>query len=131
MSVSIRSDTVENRLYIDLEGRLDVDEIADGAEQAVSAAEELAEGYDIITDLSGFKPPSPDAMKPIKEAQAELKEMGLDRVVRVIDEDTSEIVGLSFNRRSKDVGYTGERAETVEEAKEMLSEKSAAGHLSA
>jgi len=123
----IRADTSTNRLYLDITGRVDADEMADAADKTLSEAEKLQPDFDIINDLSGFRPPSPEAAKPIKVAQGELKEMGLSRTVRVVDDDTSQVVVNAFERRSRDVGYSGEKAESVEEAERMLTEEDASG----
>src|SRR6056297_2876813 len=96
----IDADVQENRLYIDLNGRMETDEIDEAADASVAEAEALREGFDIVNDLSGFKPPSPEAAEPIKRAQAKLKEMGVDRVVRVTDEETNDVVVHAFERRS-------------------------------
>ncbi|SDJ42382.1 hypothetical protein SAMN05216226_103137 [Halovenus aranensis] len=122
------ADRENNRLYIDLAGRMDAEEIEAAAEAAVSEAETLDDEFDIINDLSGFKPPSPEAAEPIKDAQGTLREMGVDRVVRVIDEDTSTIVLHAFERRSTDVGYSGERADSVAEAERLLDTHEIAGY---
>jgi len=124
----VDADTRQNRLHIDLTGRMDADEIGGAADVTVEEAEALDDGFDIINDLSGFKPPSPEAAKPIKRAQAELKEMGVDRVIRVIDEETSQVVVNAFERRSRDVGYSGETADSLREAKRLLDEKSVSGY---
>jgi hypothetical protein len=128
MAYEINADVLENRLYIDLTGRMDADEIGEAADVTVEKAEALDEGFDIVNNLSGFKPPSPEAAKPIKRAQGELKEMGVDRVVRVTDEETSQVVINAFERRSRDVGYSGETADSVAEAEEMLEETEIAGY---
>ncbi|MFC7057534.1 hypothetical protein [Halovenus salina] len=128
MTYDMTADIAENRLYIDLNGRMDGEEIEAAAEAAVSEAEKLEGEFDIINDLAGFKPPSPDAAEPIKEAQASLREMGVDRVVRVIDDETSKIVLHAFERRSTDVGYSGEKADTVSEAERLLSSREIAGY---
>lgn len=116
----IDADRQANRLYIDLNGRMDADAIADAADESVAEAADLRKGFDIVNDLAGFKPPSPEAAQPIKRAQGELQEMGVDRVVRVTDEETSDVVIHAFERRSQDVGYSGEVAESVEEAETLL-----------
>ncbi|MFD1642818.1 hypothetical protein [Halohasta litorea] len=123
----IRADTSHNRLYLDITGRVDADEMQDAADKTLSEAEKLQSGFDIINDLSGFRPPSPEAAKPIKVAQGELKEMGLNRAIRVIDGDTNQVVVNAFERRSRDVGYNGEQAESVDEAERMLEEDDASG----
>jgi hypothetical protein len=128
MSYEIDADVLANRLSIDLTGRMGADEISEAADVTVEKAEALDEGFDIVNNLSGFKPPSPEAAKPIKRAQGELEEMGVDRVVRVTDEETSQVVINAFERRSQDVGYSGETADSVAEAEEMLEETEVAGY---
>ena len=123
----IRADTSTNRLYLDITGRVDADEMAEAADKTLSEAEKLQSGFDIINDLSGFQPPSPEAAKPIKVAQGELKEMGLNRTIRVVDDDTSQVVVNAFERRSRDVGYSGEQAGSVDEAEELLDSGDAEG----
>jgi hypothetical protein len=128
MSYEIDADVLANRLSIDLTGRMGADEISEAADVTVEKAEALDEGFDIVNNLSGFKPPSPEAAKPIKRAQGELEEMGVERVVRVTDEETSQVVINAFERRSQDVGYSGETADSVTEAEEMLEETEVAGY---
>jgi hypothetical protein len=127
----IEADPRTNRLYLNLAGRMDREEMETAADEAVESAERLREGFDIINDLSGFTPPSPAAAKPIKRAQAELQEMGVDRVVRVTDEETSQVVVNAFERRSQDVGYSGETADSVAEAERTLDEQDVSGYASA
>lgn len=124
----VEADQQTNRLYIDLSGRMDGDEIDEAADVTTEKAEKLRDGFDIINDLSGFKPPSPEAAEPIKRAQAQLREMGVDRVVRVIDDETSDVVLHAFERRSKDVGYSGESADSVSEAERLLTEEVIEGY---
>ncbi|MFB6073794.1 MAG: hypothetical protein ABEJ89_02135 [Haloarculaceae archaeon] len=117
----VEADPREERLYITLTGRLSADEIATAAERTEAAAERLDPGFDVVNDLRGFAPPSPDAAEPIKEAQAALVEGGVDRVVRIVDDDTSQVVVNAFARRSRDVGYEGMTADSVGEAERLLS----------
>jgi len=126
----VEADVRNNRLYLTLTGRMEREGLETAAHEAVDAADRLREGFDIINDLSGFTPPSPEAAKPIKRAQGELVELGVDRVVRVVDEETSQVVVHAFERRSKDVGYSGETAPSVAEAERTLEEESATGYAS-
>lgn len=123
----IRADAATNRLYIDITGRVDEPEMAEAADETLAEAEKLQSGFDIINDLGGFRPPSPEAAKPIKVAQGELKEMGMNRTVRVVDDETSQVVVNAFERRSRDVGYNGEQAESIDEAERMLDEDDTSG----
>ncbi|WP_302083915.1 hypothetical protein [Salinibaculum rarum] len=124
----ITADQQENRLYIDLSGRMDADEIDEAAQTTTEEAEKLRNEFNIVNDLSGFKPPSPEAAEPIQRAQGKLKEMGVDRVVRVIDEETNEVVLHAFERRSQNVGYSGESADSVDEAEQLLKEENIEGY---
>jgi len=124
----IDTEVRSNRLYIDLDGKLDAETIAEAADTTIEEAARLDDGFDVVTDLSGFRPPSPEAATPIKRAQGELKEMGVDRVVRVVDEDTSRVVVNAFERRSRDVGYSGETADSVAEAERLLDDDSITGY---
>lgn len=117
----IEADRATNRLYLTLQGTLDADQLAEAADEAVSEAERLREGFDIVNDISRFRPPSPEAAKPIKEAQGQLLEMGVERVVRVADDETSQVVVNAFSRRSQQVGYDAMTAESVPEAERKLS----------
>ena len=125
----IETDVRRNRLYLDLSGRLNAETLDTAAEETTESAGELSDGFDIITDLRGFRPVSPDAAEAIQRAQTELTAMGVDRVVRVTDEDTSQVVVSAFERRSKKAGYSGETAETREEAERLLDGERAAGSL--
>ena len=126
----ITADRSSNRLYLNLSGRMEREDIEEAADATIAEAEKLRDGFDIVNDLAGFKPPSPEAAKPIKRAQGQLKEMGVDRVVRVVDEDTSQVVVRAFERRSKDVGYSGETADTVAEADRQLDSRTVSGYSS-
>lgn len=123
------ADRQANRLYLDFSGRLDEETMNAAADETVETAKQLSDGFDIINDLTGFRPVTPAAAEAIKRAQAELQEMGVDRVIRVVDEETSEVVVNSFERRSKEVGYSGETADSVEAAERLLDEESVSGYL--
>ena len=112
-SYEIRADTATNTLYLTFTGTLTADETLD-------AAASLTDGFRIINDISAFTPPSPDAAKPIQEAQAHLKEMGVGDVVRVVAEDTSAVTENAFQRRSRKAGYEGKTATSVAEAERKL-----------
>jgi hypothetical protein len=119
-SYEIRHETTENTLYLEFTGSLTADELAVAAEETLAAAANLEDGFGIINDISEFTPPSPEAAKPIKEAQIKLKEMGVGDVVRVVAEETSAVTENAFQRRSRQAGYEGKTATTVAEAERKL-----------
>lgn len=116
----VEADRTTNTLYIELAGRMEPAEIERAADEVLDAAETLSDGFYVINDISEFMPPSPDAAKPIKRAQSELKSMGVGDVVRVVADETSAVTENAFQRRSRKAGYEGKTAHSVEEAEELL-----------
>lgn len=116
----VRVDSESDTLYLTLDGRLSADEMKAARDEVVEALGKLPEGFDMINDISTFSPPSPDAAQPIEDAQEEILDSGVGTVVRVVTDDTSTVVRRAFERRSEDVGYEGETAESVAEAERLL-----------
>jgi len=119
-SYEIRADDTTNILYLEFSGTLTAAEMETAADETIEAAEALSDGFRIINDISGFTPPSPEAAKPIKEAQVTLKELGVGDVVRVVAKDTSAVTENAFQRRSRQAGYEGKTATSVSEAERKL-----------
>ncbi|MFC6975276.1 hypothetical protein ACFQL1_12465 [Halomicroarcula sp. GCM10025709] len=119
-SYEIRADAAANTLYLEFNGTLTAEEMQVAADETVAAAEQLREGFAIVNDISTFTPPSPEAAKPIKEAQVQLKEMGVGDVVRVVAEETSTVTENAFQRRSRQAGYDGKTATSVAAAERKL-----------
>jgi hypothetical protein len=128
MGYEVQADTRQNRLYLSLSGRMDREEIDAAAAATKETVREFDEAFDVINDLSGFKPVGPEDAKPIKETQHYLVERGVDRVIRVVDDETSTVITQMFERRSKDAGYSGETADSIEEAERLLERRETAGY---
>ncbi|MDS0284651.1 hypothetical protein [Haloarcula onubensis] len=119
-SYEIRADRTANTLYLEFSGTLTAEEMETAAAETVEAAQDLDDGFYIVNDISAFTPPSPEAAKPIKEAQVELKQLGVGDVVRVVAENTSAVTENAFQRRSRQAGYEGKTATSVAEAERKL-----------
>ncbi|WP_324756304.1 hypothetical protein [Haloarcula montana] len=119
-SYEIRADAAANTLYLEFSGTLTAEEMEVAAEETVAAAEKLREGFAVINDVSAFTPPSPEAAKPIKEAQVKLTELGVGDVVRVVGEETSTVTENAFQRRSRQAGYDGKTATSIAAAERKL-----------
>ncbi|MFC6758064.1 MULTISPECIES: hypothetical protein [Haloarcula] len=119
-SYEIRADTTVNTLYLEFSGTLTADEMQTAADETIDAAGSLDDGFGIINDISEFTPPSPEAAKPIQEAQVKLKELGVGDVVRVVAAETSTVTENAFQRRSRQAGYEGKTATSVAEAERKL-----------
>lgn len=109
-----------NRLEITLRGRLTAQAIRTARDETVAALDQLDPGFDVITDLSAFAPPSPEDAEPIVDAQQRLVDADVGRVVRVSDDSTSQVVVNAFERRSRRAGYSGETADSVDAARRQL-----------
>jgi hypothetical protein len=116
----IEADTTTNTLYLEFSGTLTAPEMETAADETIDAAEQLADGFGIINDISTFTPPSPEAAQPIQDAQTELKAMGVGDVVRVVAEETSAVTENAFQRRSRKAGYEGKTATSVSAAEDKL-----------
>lgn len=116
----VRAARASNTLYIELAGRMEPEQIEAAADEVLEAAETLTEGFAVINDISAFMPPSPEAAKPIKRAQQSLRELGVGDVVRVVADETSTVTENAFQRRSRQAGYEGKTANSVDEAERLL-----------
>jgi hypothetical protein len=114
-----RADTDLDVLYLTLTGSMDEAEIAAAADETVRQADRFDGEFAVVTDLSAFDPPSPDAAKPISAAQAELRDRGLARAVHVAPERDGA-VAAGFERRSREAGHEAETAATVSAAEQLL-----------
>ncbi len=119
--VDIRADLAKNRLYIVLDGFFQDDELAKVADTCVSEATKLKPGFDVINDISNFKPATPKGADEIKRAQLFVKEHGVRRVIRVVGE--AVLAQAQFDRQSKIAGYAADAAPTLAAAEKILDGK--------
>lgn len=112
-------DRSRNRLYLTLEGVLDEETAEAHVEEMLEMAEELGPGFDMVNDISEFKPMTQGATETIERGKRGLEARGVSAVVRVTGES---VVGkMQFERvGDDDEGYHVATAETVEEAEELL-----------
>lgn len=117
---NIRFDHDTQRLYIQLNGffrEADVSKIWVELERAL---EGVAPGFDVITDLRGFKPGSPAAARHMREAAMMIKKKGRRNGVRISGKLVTGMMQL--NREVS--GLFGEDtihyASSVDEAEELL-----------
>lgn len=87
----------------------------------LDAADELEPGFDMVNDISTFKPMSPEAKQAIERGKEGLTERDMSAVVRVTGE--SALGELQFSRVGTDKeGYHVATAETRMEAERLLDE---------
>jgi hypothetical protein len=108
----------KNRLYVTLIGFFTVVEMKKCVDETIQATKKLTSGYDVITDISQFKPGIPEVAKEIERAQAHFASSGVRRGLRVVGE--SALTGMQFNRTGKQAGYNSNNIDTLEEAERIL-----------
>jgi hypothetical protein len=115
---TIHTDRSHRRIYLTLSGFLSLAETKIAADQVIAAAKTLGPGFDIINDVSSFKPATPEAAQEIQRAQAFIQQAGVRRIVRIVGQNA--LSAMQFARTSKTAGYTAEAAATVADAEKLL-----------
>jgi hypothetical protein len=115
---SIKADVDKNRLYITMQGFFSVEEMKACTDQTISESKKLKPGFDVITDISEFKPVSPEATKELERGQAFFKSAKIGRGIRVVGKSVTS--GMQLNRTGKTVGYEPNTVATLAEAEKFL-----------
>ncbi len=114
----VKIDPVKNRLYITLTGFLNPEGMKKWASETISAAKKMNRGYDVIIDLTQFKPTSPEGAKEIERVQNFFKISGVRRGVQVVGDNV--LGGLQFKRMSIQSGFDPVNVATLAEAENLL-----------
>jgi hypothetical protein len=117
--VEVRINKTTNILYVTFQGYCTIDEMQKAMVVAKQEIPKLKKGFSMISDVSDFKPASPDAAEILKEAMILTKSYGLERVVRVVG--NSVVTQMQLKRVQNASGaYEAEIAGSVAEAEEIL-----------
>jgi hypothetical protein len=117
----VRTDRSANRLYLRLEGHMDEAQTKRAADAVIDAMADLEPGWEMVNDISDFKPATQDATAHIERGKQAAAENDVGAIVRIVDNVTGK---LQFNRVGKDVqSYEVTEAESVEEAERLLDER--------
>jgi len=112
-------DTEQNRLYAELSGFFEEDEAAETADDFIAAAEELAEGFDMVNDLSELQIGDPGAAEELERGKRGIAEHGLAAVVRIPPTATSSELQYEESDEGAET-YEIETATSVDEAESIL-----------
>ncbi len=115
---AIRADIQKNRLYVKFVGFFDYNEMKASTDKTIEEAKKLKPGFDVINDVSEFKPAGQDMLKEIERAQSYLKKAGVRHGIRV--EGKAKLTNIQFSRIGKTVDYVADIVETMEEAEKLL-----------
>lgn len=115
-----RFDVGKNRLYIRLQGFFREDEVGPLERRLTEVLENVRPGFDVITDVSEFKPASPATAEAIRRGGETVRARGRRHAVRVVG---SFVAGLLQFKRllggvfsEKSVRY----ARSIPEAERIL-----------
>jgi hypothetical protein len=114
----VRADIRKNRLYLALNGFFDEDEAKEAADKTIREVKKLRPGFDVINDITAFKPASQRGAEEIKRAALFVQQHGVDRIIRIVPSTT--IGSIQFSRKSGEVGYDADVVSSVEEAEKIL-----------
>ncbi len=115
----VNSDVSKNRLYITLE-KLEEAIIKPILTDLSSHVGKLGEGFTCLVDIRKMSyEEHSDGAEYVEIIQGALRDAGMKKVVRVVDESNLQSQD-AMNIRSSSLGYTGKAAFSIEEAETML-----------
>ncbi|HAO20265.1 MAG: hypothetical protein BWK80_25695 [Desulfobacteraceae bacterium IS3] len=114
----LNADRIKNRLYLKLDGTFSEADVKSAEGQILRAARTLRPGFDIINDISGFKPVKPEVSVHIAHIQDEVMKMSVGRIVRVVGGNA--LGKMQLSRTSREAGYNALAAATLQEAEKLL-----------
>lgn len=118
---TVTADIAKNRLYVKLVGYFEYKEMKEATDKTVTETAKLKPGFDVITDLSQFKPVGQDALDEVTRGQTHLNKAGKRYAIRV--EGKSKLTSLQFSRMGKNVDYMPDIVASLEEAEKLLDAK--------
>ncbi|MFD1513271.1 hypothetical protein [Halomarina rubra] len=114
----IEADVAANRLNMELRGSLDETQAEAAVDAVDTESRKLSPGFEVVNDISGFKPLSQDVAAAIGEGKQILAENGAGALVRITGES---VVGtMQFKRVGDREGYHVAEAESHAEAEDLL-----------
>jgi hypothetical protein len=123
-SFKVKADVYRNRLLLVLKGCLVEKELRMVADKIIEESSKLSAGFDIINDISDFKPASESGVKIIYETQDYLIRKGAGRVVRIVNPEPKCMLSFEqFEKGSRKIGYQTYKAESYQEAEFVLKKK--------
>jgi hypothetical protein len=114
----IHADVDKNRLYVVLDGFFTDEQLAEAVNKTFQEIDKLQHGFDIITDISKFKPASTEGAQDIARGQEYAKKQGANRIIRVTGE--AVISGMQFQRMERQTHTHADTAASIYEAEKML-----------
>jgi hypothetical protein len=115
---TIRADVQKNRLYVTMVGFFQRDLMKECTDKTIEEVKKLKPGFDVITDITQFKPVGQDAIDEVARGQAFFKKAGIRHGIRI--EGKSKLTSGQFGRAAKTVDYNPNVVEDLAAAEKLL-----------
>lgn len=115
---TIRADAQKNRLYVTLVGFFNHDLMKECTDKTIEEVKKLKPGFDVITDISQFKPVGQDAVDEVARGQAFFKQAGIRHGIRI--EGQATLTSGQFGRAAKTVDYNPNVVPDIAAAEKLL-----------
>lgn len=114
----LKIDASKNRLYVTMAGFFSVEDMKKWSDETIAMAKKLKPGFDVLIDISQFKPTSPEGTKEIERVQVFFKSSGVRLGAQVVGENV--LSGLQFKRMSVISGFDPANVATLVDAEKLL-----------
>jgi hypothetical protein len=117
----LKVDKGKNRLHLRMWGFVDAAQTKKCADHVLAEVKNLRPGFDVINDITDFKPTVEEAVTEIQRALAGLVKAGMRRSVRISPRESS-VTSMQFSRAKREAHVDNQVAtvKTLEEALKLL-----------
>jgi len=115
--MAIWVNVAKNRMYMELVGFFDDEEMKQVYDTFADEVKQLKAGFDVITDVSQFKPTTAEGAETMGRTQQLAKKSGLNRVIRVVG---AEVGSVQVARKERESGIQANEAASMAEAESIL-----------
>ncbi|WP_340099216.1 hypothetical protein [Salinibaculum salinum] len=120
---ALRSDTDSNTMYMMFSGEVTVADLSRLERTAVVAARVLDREFVLVTDVTDCVSVTDSALERIDDVVGQLKQFGLAREIRVVEETTSDRVRQRFGRMDADRGVAVDVVDAADESSSSVPER--------
>jgi hypothetical protein len=115
---TIRANPRKNRLYVTLSGFFHYQEMKECTDKTIEESKKLKSGYDVITDISQFKPVGQKTLEEVKRGQEYFTKSGVRYAMRV--RGAAILAATQFARTGKTMNYLPATVATIADAEMYL-----------
>ncbi len=115
----VHADTNKNRVYVRIEGSLNIEEAEQLKEAYADAVDKCSPNFTVLNNVAELRPCISEVQEILKEITDIAHQSGVGKVARIVGE--TPIAGLQIDRISKSEShYHGESFKSIDEAEAYL-----------